>query len=423
MNQDIKVIRGSLSHVVKENLKKRKPILALTKKYQTPFYLFDQREAEKSIKEFKSVFIKAIPNLEIFYAVKSNPHEYLLKTAVKHKLGLDISSGRELQLAVKNGATKMVFSGPGKTVEELESAIKYRHKLIIHLDSFTGLRRLAALLKTNNQTIRAGVRVYTKYHDNWNKFGISLDELSEFFKVAKRYPQIQLQGLQCHMSLAKGAAIYQKMLQEIARYIGRLSTIDRAKIKFIDFGGGFENHRLEGYFPWTLPQGEIIKTATEYFGQSVKFKDQYYLSESVSLQAYAQAISRTIKKYLNPLVDCVYYCEPGRAISTKSMHLILKVMDIKRPGLAIMDGGNNMMGYEVFEFYYYPVINLTHPANREISCHLYGSLCTPYDLFGYYCYAKTIVEGDIMMIPNQGAYTYTLAQNFIKPIPNVHILR
>lgn len=412
-----------MRHVVRENLKKRSRILALTKKYQTPFYLFDQPQAEKSIKEFKSIFTKEIPGLEIFYAVKSNPHEYLLKSVVKNHLGLDVSSGRELKLAIKYRAKKMVFSGPAKMTDELELAIKYRHQLIIHLDSFTELRRLAALLKTNNQTIRAGIRVYTKYHDNWNKFGIALVELSEFFKAAKQYPQIQLQGLQCHMSWVMTPVIYQKMLEDIARSVKQLSAADRAKIKFIDFGGGFETYRLEGYFPWTLPQGEIIKAASEHFGRPVKFKDKYYLTESVPLKVYAQGISAAIKKYLTPLVDCVYYCEPGRTISAKSMHLILKVMDIKRPGLAILDGGNNMMGYEIFQSYYYPVINLTHPANKEINCYLYGSLCTPDDLFGYYCYAQSIKEGDIMMIPNQGAYIYTFAQNFIKSIPATHILK
>ena len=423
LDQDQRVIRGNLRPVVTASLQHRQRILALTKKCQTPFYLFDHAAAERSIKAFKSVFTSAIPGLEIFYAVKSNPHQYLLQLAVKHRLGLDVSSGRELQLAVKSGAKKIVFSGPAKTTAELAMAIKYRRQLVIHLDSFTELRRLAALLQQRNQTVRAGIRVYTKYHDTWNKFGIPLPELARFFALAKRYPRVELQGLQCHMSWVKGPATYQKMLQAIATAVGSLSAADRRRIKFVDFGGGFEPYRLEGYCPWTLPQGEIIKPAAEALGRPVPFTDKYYLSESVPLEAYARGIAPAIKKYLRPLVECVYYCEPGRAISSQSMHLILQVMDVKNPKLVILDGGTNMVGYEVFEFFYYPVINLTHPAKREISCHLYGSLCTPYDLFGFYWYASKMQAGDIIMIPNQGAYTYTLAQNFIKPIPPVHILK
>lgn len=422
LDRGLKLKRGSLIKVVDDILQKRTAILKLTKKYDTPFYLFDRRAAQVSITEFKAIFSKQVPRLDIFYAVKSNPHPYLLKEVVKSGLGLDVSSGRELELAVKHRANKIIFTGPGKTDVELELAVKHRAKLIINLDSFTELRRLGQLLRKNKKTVRAGVRIFTKYHDSWNKFGIDLRDLDKFFKQAKQYPEIQLQGIQCHMSWNKGVEPYENLIKEIANYLKPLNSEIKAKIKFIDFGGGFESYRLEGYFPWTLTQGEVIKAAAESFKQKPSFKDKYYLTETVRLEDYAGAIKRAIAKYLDPIIKPNYFCEPGRAISTKSMHLVLRVMDLKRPDLAILDGGVNMVGYELFEFFYYPTVNLTRPAKKELACHLYGSLCTPYDLFGYYCYGKDIKEGDIIVIPNQGAYTYTLAQNFIKPIPETYIL-
>jgi diaminopimelate decarboxylase len=416
-------LQGNLANVLKDNLPKRKAILALTKKYPTPFYAFDDKAANNAAQEFKTIFTKAIPNLEIYYAVKSNPCSYLLETVVKNGLGLDVSSGRELNFALKAKAKKIVFSGPGKTDPELKLAIANADKLIIHLDSFSELKRLGKMLRASKKTIRAGVRVYTKYHDAWTKFGISLTELPEFFELAKKYPNIDLGGIQCHMSWNQGAEPYQKMLAEIAKAIKKLSLEQRQQIKFIDFGGGYEAHRYEGQFSWATAQGEVLKTAAEYFGKSINFKDKYYLNQAPKLEVYAQGIAQAIKKYLDPLISCQYFCEPGRIISYQSMHLILGVVDVKKPGMAILDGGNNMLGYELFEEYYYPTINLTRPANKEIACHLFGSLCTPYDLFGYYCYAKSIKEGDIIMIPNQGAYTFTLAQDFIKGIPPVYRMR
>ncbi|NUM25503.1 MAG: alanine racemase [Candidatus Buchananbacteria bacterium] len=422
LDQHLKLKRGSLAPVVKTSLKKRQAILKLAKKHETPFYLFDRQSVRADIKKFKSVFTKQIPRLEIFYAVKSNPHPFLLKEVVRQALGLDVSSGRELELAIKYGAKKIIFTGPAKTDRELNLAIKYRKKLIINLDSFTELRRLGVRLRQEKTTIRAGVRIATKYHNTWNKFGIPLTDLKRFLNEAKKYPEIQLQGIQCHMSWNKGVEPYQNLIKEIAKYLKLLSEEDRSQIKFIDFGGGFETYQLEGYFPWTTSQGEVIKAAAEHFGRQADFKDKYYLTETVPLAGYAQAIAKSIKLHLDPIIKPKYYCEPGRAISTKSMHLILKVMDVKRSDLVILDGGVNMVGYELFEYFYYPVVNLTRPDTKELSCHLYGSLCTPYDLFGYYCYAKAIKEGDIIMIPNQGAYTYTLAQNFIKPIPETYVL-
>ena len=422
LSRPLKLRRGRLFGVVTDILKKRSAILKVSHKYPTPFYLFDRRGLQTSIKEFKTVFGQHIPRLNIFYAVKSNPHPYVLKEVIKGGLGLDVSSGRELQLAIKNGVKKMIFTGPGKTDAELALAIKHRQKLIINLDSFTELRRLGQMLRRQKKTMRAGVRVYLSSQSNWNKFGIAVSDLSKFFSAAKKYPEIKLEGIQCHMSWNKTVTAYENLIKEIATQVKTLSAEDRAQIKFIDFGGGFETYNQEGYFPWTLTSGEIIKEATEHFGQTAQFKDKYYLSESIPLKDYAVAIGRAIFKYLDPWIKLNYYCEPGRIISNPAMHLVLKVMDIKRPGMAILDGGTNMIGYELFEYFYYPTVNLTRPSKKEIAYRFYGSLCTPYDLFGYYCYARGIKEGDIIIIPNQGAYTYTLAQNFIKDIPATYIL-
>jgi len=90
--------KGNLANVVQATLPKRSAILALAKKYPTPFYAFDTKATNQGIREFKKVFTQAIPNLEIFYAVKSNPHAYLLEAVVQNGLGLDVSSGRELKL-------------------------------------------------------------------------------------------------------------------------------------------------------------------------------------------------------------------------------------------------------------------------------------------------------------------------------------
>lgn len=423
LSRPLKLRRGHLLKVVTDILKKRSAILKVTKKYPTPFYLFDHRGVKKSIKQFKTVFGQHIPRLNIFYAVKSNPHPYLIKEVVRAGFGLDVSSGRELFLAIKQRSKKIIFTGPGKTDAELAMAIKYRQKVIINVDSFTELRRLGQMLASQKKTIRAGVRVYLQSQSNWNKFGIAIDDLSKFFIAAKDYPEIKLQGIQCHMSWNKTAKAYENLIKEIAAEIKNLPAEDRVRIKFIDFGGGYETYNQEGYFPWTLTSGEIIKEAAEHFGQTTQFKDKYYLSESILLKDYAISISRAISKYMDPIIKPNYYCEPGRIISNPAMHLVLKVMDIKRPGMAILDGGTNMIGYELFEYFYYPTVNLTRPSKKEIAYRFYGSLCTPYDLFGYYCYAQNIKEGDIIIIPNQGAYTYTLAQNFIKDIPPTYILK
>ena len=84
--------------------------------------------------------------------------------------------------------------------------------------------------------------------------------------------------------------------------------------------------------------------------------------------------------------------------------------------------GTNAIGWERFETDYFPVINLSRPETIEHECYILGSLCTPHDVWGYSYWGKDIQPGDVLMIPTQGAYTYSLRQEFIKPLPEVVML-
>ena len=95
------------------------------------------------------------------------------------------------------------------------------------------------------------------------------------------------------------------------------------------------------------------------------------------------------------------------------------MVDRKAPDLAILDGGINLVGWDRFETDYAPVLNLTRPSRTERPCRLLGSLCTPQDVFGFSSFGEDLLPGDVLLIPSQGAYTFSLAQEFIKPLPPV----
>ena len=90
--------------------------------------------------------------------------------------------------------------------------------------------------------------------------------------------------------------------------------------------------------------------------------------------------------------------------------------------MVITDAGTNAVGWERFEHAYFPVINLSRPGTKQHACHVMGSLCTPHDYWGYTYHGDGIEEGDVLLIPAQGAYTYSLRQRFIKPLPAVSVL-
>jgi len=402
---------GTLKHVAMAAARKKARILNLAEKHGTPFFLFDASELRKSAAEFKNSFRRYLPSSRFFYAIKTNYHPYILKDVVKLGFGLDASSGRELELALKAGAKEMLFSGPGKTDPELRLAIKHANRLILNIDNFSELSRLAKIgLK---KPLRAGVRFFSSQHEAWSKFGIPLSDIARFWQTAKQIKNLQLQGLQFHTSLHRTPDPYVKVISELGKYLRRNFPKERLQeIKFIDIGGGFYPDRLDGYYPTshTYPWARL---------PGKKASDKYYITTADPVSQFARDISSVFSRELKPsLKEAELFVEPGRIIATSAMHLVLGVVDVK-PNLAITDGGLNMMGWEFGQQFYLPIINLSNFSPREIKFPLYGSLCTPRDFWGTYIYAKKIMPGDVVVIPNQGAYRFALAQSFIKPIPPV----
>lgn len=409
-----------LTAVVTTTLKKRKKILALVRKKETPFYAYDREELVASVKNFQKIFTKYIPSSEMYYAMKSNPHKNILRDVVSQNFGLDASSGQELQAALQTKTKKILFTGPAKTIAELKKIFLNAKKVTINIDSFTEIKKLLQLEKKYKKRIRIGVRIFTLHHNKWNKFGIKLAELKKAWSLLKKSKYLIPEGIQVHMSWNETAQPYQNIIKEIGLYI-KQNPLLKNEIKFIDLGGGFLTFNSEGLHPWSTTQGKIGSLIAEEFDLKLDFVKKHFVSPSIPLEEYAEAIGRAIKTHFSDL-SCAYYFEPGRIISNNSMHIILKVEDVKNSKMIITDGGTNMVGWERFEEEYFPIINITHPSVKEKQVAIFGSLCTPHDIWGYFCHMSKIKEGDILTIPNQGAYTYTYAQNFIKPIPQVYTL-
>lgn len=414
----------NLVPIVKHLLTKRNKILKLANQHQTPFYLLDHGELMNSIKSFTNAINKYLPNCSAYYAIKVNHHPYILKTVIKNGFGLDVSSERELKIALDSGAKNIVFTGPAKEDGGLDLAVINNKKVIVNIDSFNELERLAKIASKRNKKVRVGVRVFGSYHGTWNKFGIPLGSLQKFWRQAENYPSIKLEGIHSHISWNKDSLLYQKMIAEIAKYLKNNFTKDQlSQISFFDFGGGFRPYRSEGYYPWHTPQGRLIKAANDYFGKATIFNQRYFIVDGVTIDEYFKGIAKALNKHFKPLLNnCSYYTEPGRIICNNAMHIVLKIADVKSGNIIIADGGTNIVGWERFEYDYFPLINLTNPSLKEIDSVIYGSLCLPDDFWGYYCYAKKIKIGDIILVPYQGGLTYSIAQNFIRPIPDWYIL-
>jgi len=189
-------------------------------------------------------------------------------------------------------------------------------------------------------------------------------------------------------------------------------------LEFLDIGGGYWPEQGEWLQQAGTPEGMIKKAK----GKDVISPDRHYRLPAEQLKQFAKKIGQAIQEHISPFRGLKICLEPGRWICNDAMHLLMTVVDKKAADLIITDAGTNAIGWERFEIDYFPVLNLTRPSMSERPCLILGSLCTPHDVWGYSYFGKKICEGDVLMIPCQGAYTYSLRQNFIKPEPEVVVM-
>lgn len=410
----------SLLPVVQDVHRKRDRFLEVVRTHGTPCFVLDEEALEDSLGSFDRAF-RTIPDLEPYYAIKVNDHPVVLQSIVEHGYGLDASSERELRLALEAGAKRIIYTGPAKSRAGLSLALEHASEVIVHLDSFHELALLAEVTSTQKRAIIAGVRITSA--SAWNKFGIPLEDLRRFYDFARNHPGIDLCGIQTHRSWNTDHEPYVDMMRQVATYLADHFTIEeRANFRFYDFGGGFVPDATEGEHPWYSPQGKVVRAIYDYFEEEVPFPYKHHTFRSSSLRDYARGIALGIKNHLRPILpNARYMTEPGRIIADSAMHVLLRIAD-RKEGLVIADGGLNMIGYERYEDEYFPIVNLTHPGKKEIDCMVYGSLCMMQDRWGYSCFASKLEIGDVLVVPNQGALTYSLSQDFIHGKPPVYIL-
>lgn len=383
--------------------------------HPAPLYLQESSVLRQRAQQLKQAFRAVLPAVSFYYAVKSNNQPDISRILLQSEFGLDVSSGLELEMALSLGARDIVFSGPGKTAAELQLAVAHADRVVILMDSFGELQRLEAIAREMNRRVRCGVRLTVNAEGLWRKFGILPEALPAFFQEARRCRHIRLQGLQFHSSWNLSPDNQIAFIRLLGGVLGDMPAANRSAIKFIDIGGGYWPSQGEWLQPSATPAGQLLAA----LGEAPEPAQSHHRLPATPIEAFADQIAAAIHRHIFNVLSCRICLEPGRWICNDAVHLLISVVDKKAPDLVITDAGTNTVGWERFESDYFPVLNLSRPALTEKPCHILGSLCTPHDVWGYQYFGADILPGDILMIPTQGAYTYSLRQNFIKPLPAV----
>ena len=397
---------------------RREAYLEKLKNRDSYIYILEPDVLNRRAHQFKKAFRRVLPDSDFYYAVKSNNHPDVARTLLKSGFGLDVSSGLELQTALDLNAKEIVFSGPGKTSRELEVAVRNNSRVTVLLDSFGELQKLEKTAARLKAKVRAGVRLTTNPKGLWRKFGILPDQLAEFWQTSRTCSHVSLKGIQFHTSWNLTATSQTDTIGFLGKLLSKMPDKLDENLTFIDIGGGYWPERGE----WLHPSAELQEMLRETDTHTDDVSMVHYRYPAEPIDTFAQKISQALHRHIFPLTACKIYLEPGRWICNDSMHLLMNVVDRKGTDLVITDAGTNAVGWERFETDYFPVLNLTRPALTEKPCYILGSLCTPHDVWGFSYFGQDIQVGDVLMIPTQGAYTYSLRQNFIKPVPEVVIM-
>ena len=399
-------------------LKKRNILLESAGRFSTPQYFFDEPALTQSLSRFHEVFSRHLERFRIFYAVKSNPFPGLCKQVSDAGHGLDVSSGLELTMALSLGCGNILFSGPAKTHAELRLAIQNRDKVTLLMDSEGEMERVAGLIQDSDLgavPLKVGFRLRGQHHGIWGKFGIPPERFPALFTRAMTVKGLDPRGIQFHTSWNMGPEAQVKMIERVGACVKALPESPQSRLSFLDIGGGYWPERGE----WLNPQNTISGKLLQILDPDFQFKPRHYYHPARPLEDFAREISTALRSQGRPLSELEIFMEPGRWLSTPAMHVLLEVMDKKEKTVVIADGGINLLGWERPLFEFSPLLNLTRPSLHEFSVRVFGNLCTPMDIWGTSLFGEGVENGDILLVPDQGSYTYSLRQSFIKPIARV----
>ena len=249
----------------------------------TPFYCYSTATLERHYRVFSGAFA-GTPHL-VCYAMKANSNQSVLRTLAQLGAGADVVSGGELKRALAAGipANKILFSGVGKTADELRLAVSH-DILCINVESEPELEALSRIASAMGRTARISIRVNPDVDSGThakistgkseNKFGIPIARAREVYARAAKLPGIEVTGVDMHI----GSQITDLGPREAAfRLLAEFVTVlrgDGHTISHVDFGGGLGVPYYEDRAapPEPVAYAEMVKRVTHNLGCTLMFE-------------------------------------------------------------------------------------------------------------------------------------------------------
>ena len=364
----------------------------IAKKFGTPAYCYSYNQLKTNINNFKRSFKSFSPL--ICFAIKSNTNVNLITEIRKLGLGADVVSIGELMKALKAGIkpNKIVFSGVGKTAEEIKYAIN-KKILLINAESKSEIFEIERIAKKNKKIVNVGIRLNPNVDAKTlsqistgkkeNKFGIGEKDFLELVKYINKSKNLNLKCLSVHIgSQILDVKPYEDMLKILKKIIKKTNH----SFEYIDLGGGM----------------------------GIDYKNN---KKILNLKKY----SLSIKKFLKNSNSKIIF-EPGRSIVGNIGTLISKITYIKeghKKNFIILDVAMNDLMRPALYNSIHRILPVT--KNIKISNKTYefvGPICESTDKFLTINNFQRLNEKDLIVICDVGAYGISLSSNYnVRPKP------
>jgi len=352
---------------------------------KTPFYLYSQTNIENTYKELKNAL-----NSEIFYAVKANSNQAILKLIKNCGSGADVVSSGELERALEAGfnPNKIIFEGVGKSEEYIRYAIEKNIRLI-NVESLNEINLINNIGSNLDTNINIGIRLNPDIDGNTldkittgkktDKFGISIDQIIKNIAEIKKFKFINIKGISCHVgSQIKDIKIFEKIFLTMKKIADQILSL-KIKIEHVDLGGGF---------------------AVNY-ERDINDLD-------------IQGIGKLVNKIFQQSIYKVSF-EPGRYLVAKSGVIITKILNSKENGginFLITDAGMQTLIRPAMYGAIHRVVALNNLKNQKNNYTIAGPICESSDIIVKNILLPQQNINDYLLINDVGAYGAVMASNY-----------
>jgi diaminopimelate decarboxylase len=383
------------------------PLTNLAERYGTPFYIYSATSLLARLADFNHAF-HHVPHT-ICYSVKANSNISILRLLAREGCGFDVVSGGELErvlVANQRAAKKIVFSGVGKSREEMTAALK-AGILLFNVESESELwalaecairsRTMARIALRVNPDVAAKTHPYISTGLREHKFGVPIGRARELYAKASAARYLKVGGVSVHIgSQITDARPFADAVDRVAALVRELRA-DGHRIDYIDTGGGL----------------------------GIDYQEP--------LSAFSDCLARYARAVTNPLRGLKVHLllEPGRSIVGPGGALVTSVIYRKENGgkhfLVVDAAMNDLIRPALYGAYHeiVPVIQSRASATAKLeTVDVVGPVCESGDFFARDRELPRVEERDLLAILDAGAYGMALASNYnTRPRPPEILVR